>query len=108
MGLFDENFYDQKDKVYVNKGIQLENDEEYVEFNLEDDDDDEYIDFDDDDSDVNQSNQNEFYELMESARISTDEYWDINDPLVRMILWILFTISFIGSVYYIGMWLLSF
>lgn len=108
MGLFDDNFYDQKDKNYVNKGIQLENDEEYIAFNLEDDED-EYLEFDDeDDSDVNQSNENEFFELMESARVSTDDYWDINDPLVRIILGILFAISFIGSVYYIGMWLLSF
>ena len=42
MGLFDDNFYDQKDKNYVNKGIQLENDEEYIAFNLEDDED-EYL-----------------------------------------------------------------
>ena len=48
MGLFDDNFYDEKDKNYVNKGIQLENDEEYVEINLEDDED-EYIDFEEED-----------------------------------------------------------
>ena len=107
MGLFDDNFYDQKDKSYVNKGIYLEDDEEYVEFELDNDDEDDYIDFGDD-IDVNQKNKNVFFELMESAKASTDDYWDINDPLVRIILGILFTISFVGSIYYIGMWLLSF
>ena len=44
---------------------------------------------------------------MESARVNTDDYWDINDPFVRTILGILFVVGLIGTVYYLSIWLLN-
>ena len=57
--------------------------------------------------DINKKNQDEYFELMESARVNTDDYWDINDPFVRTILGILFVVGLIGTVYYLSIWLLN-
>ena len=54
---------------------------------------------------VNGKNSPEFQNLMEHSQRKYDDYWDINNPLVRAILIILFLIGAIGSAYYIITWL---
>ncbi len=53
---------------------------------------------------VNEKNSREFQNLMEHSQRKYDDYWDINNPLVRAILIILFLIAAIGSAYYIITW----
>lgn len=100
MGFFDKSFYDQLDKTYPVRDYE---DDDYDE----DEDDDGYLYSLDDKLEINKRNQSEFFDLMESSRVNTDDYWDINDPLIRIILGILFGIGLIGTIYYIGIWFMS-
>lgn len=53
---------------------------------------------------VNQKNSQEFQNLMEHSKKTYDDYWDINNPVIRIILIILFIIIVLGAGYYFVMW----
>lgn len=53
---------------------------------------------------VNQKNSQEFENLMENSKKKYDQYWDIHNPVIRIILFILFVIIVIGSSYYFILW----
>lgn len=55
---------------------------------------------------VNQKNHQEFQNLMEHSKKRYDNYWDINNLLIRIILFILFIIIVLGAGYYFIMWFL--
>lgn len=53
---------------------------------------------------VNQKNSQEFQNLMDHSKKNYDNYWDINSPVIRIILFILFIIIVLGAGYYFIMW----
>lgn len=53
---------------------------------------------------VNQKNSQEFQNLMDHSKKTYDDYWDINNPVIRIILIILFIIIVLGAGYYFVMW----
>ena len=53
---------------------------------------------------VNQKNSQEFQNLMDHSKKTYDDYWDINNPVIRIILIILFIIILLGAGYYFVMW----
>lgn len=53
---------------------------------------------------VNQKNSQEFQNLMDHSKKTYDDYWDINNPVIRIILIILFIIIVLGAGYYFIMW----
>lgn len=53
---------------------------------------------------VNERNHQEFQNLMERSQRKYDNYWDINSPVIRIILIVLFLIAAIGAAYYIILW----
>ena len=55
---------------------------------------------------VNQKNHQEFQNLMEHSKKRYDNYLDINNLLIRIILFILFIIIVLGAGYYFIMWFL--
>lgn len=59
---------------------------------------------DDPEISVNEKNNREFQNLIEHSQRKYDDYWDINNPVIRIILIILFLIAAIGSAYYIITW----
>lgn len=60
--------------------------------------------FDVNDNSINHSNSQEFQNLMENSQRKYDSYWDINSPVIRIILLILFLIAAVGATYYFIMW----
>lgn len=57
-----------------------------------------------DENSVNNRNSQEFQNLMENSQRKYDSYWDINSPVIRIILLILFLIAAVGATYYFIMW----
>lgn len=55
-------------------------------------------------SSVNEKNSLEYQNLMDHSRKTYDDYWDINSPIIRIILIILFLIIVVGVGYYFVMW----
>lgn len=55
-------------------------------------------------SSVNERNSQEFQNLMERSQKKYDNYWDINSPVIRIILILLLIIIVVGSAYYFIMW----
>ena len=53
---------------------------------------------------VNEKNSREFQNLMEHSQRKYDDYWDINNPIIRIVLIVLFLIAAVGSAYYIIKW----
>ena len=53
---------------------------------------------------VNEKNSLEYQNLMDHSRKTYDDYWDINSPIIRIILIILFLIIVVGAGYYFVMW----
>jgi len=53
---------------------------------------------------VNERNSQEFQNLMEHSQRKYDSYWDINSPIIRIILVVLFLIAAVGAAYYIILW----
>ncbi len=53
---------------------------------------------------INQKNSQEFQRLMDHSKKKYDNYWDINNPIIRIILIILFLIIVLGASYYFIMW----
>lgn len=56
------------------------------------------------DLEVNKRNQETFDNLMNNAKMKKDDYWDVNSPIVKIVLFILFVIIVIGLLYYIFSW----
>ena len=53
---------------------------------------------------VNERNSQEFQNLMEHSQRKYDSYWDINSPIIRIILVVLLLIAAVGAAYYIILW----
>ena len=53
---------------------------------------------------VNERNNQEYQNLMEHSQRKYDGYWDINNPIIRIVLIVLFLIAAVGSAYYIIKW----
>ena len=59
------------------------------------------------DNSVNQKNEEEFQEIMENASKKYDIYWDRDNAVIKIILYVLFGISAIGSLFYVFWWIFS-
>ncbi|MBQ2639830.1 MAG: PspC domain-containing protein [Bacilli bacterium] len=59
----------------------------------------------DDDRDVNEENEKLYQDLIEHSKRKYDDYWDINNPVVKVILIVLLAIGIIGAIYYLIVWL---
>lgn len=57
--------------------------------------------------DVNRRNDEAYQNMMNNARRKDDNYWDINHPVVKTILIILFIIALLGTIYYVFAWFQS-
>ena len=56
--------------------------------------------------DVNKKNLKEYEELMQRSSYKYDSYFNSNNPLVRILLLVLFIIIVFGVVYYLINWAL--
>lgn len=54
---------------------------------------------------VNKRNEDTFKELMDNASYKTDRYWDKNNPVVKIVLLVLFIVIVLGLLYYIIGWI---
>ena len=52
----------------------------------------------------NKNKRGGYEQLMKESSTKTDGYWDKNNPIVKIILFVLFVIIVIGAVYYIMMY----
>lgn len=57
--------------------------------------------------DVNRRNDEAYRNMMNNARRKDDNYWDINHPVVKTILIVLFVVALLGSIYYMFAWFQS-
>ncbi len=108
MGFFNEDFYKELDKSYTNEDDDLKTDDDSYEESYDTDEADSYDDNYygvDLELEVNKKNQSHFKDIMDNAAINYDSYWDINNPVVRVILIILFIIIVVGLIYYIIGWI---
>ena len=55
----------------------------------------------DNDVDVNSENENLYNDLMEESRRKNDDYWDRNNPVIKLLLTILLVVGVIGFIYYL-------
>ena len=53
---------------------------------------------------VNQKNEEEFQEVMNNASRSLDNYWDRDNPVIKIVMICLFGFAGIGVVYYLFLW----
>jgi hypothetical protein len=53
---------------------------------------------------VNDKNSQEYQNIIEHSKQNTDDYWDINNPIIKIILFILFLIIVLGVTYYLLLW----
>lgn len=54
---------------------------------------------------VNQKNKEEYDNLIQNVKKDTSDYYDINNPVVKILLIILLITALIGSAYFIIIWL---
>ena len=59
------------------------------------------------DNSVNKKNEEEFQEIMENASRKYDNYWDRDNIVVKIILYVSFGIAGVGSLFYIFWWIFS-
>ena len=52
----------------------------------------------------NKNKREDYEQLMRESSTKADGYWDRNNPIVKIILFVLFIIIVIGAVYYIMMY----
>ena len=52
----------------------------------------------------NKNKREDYEQLMRESSTKTDGYWDKNNPIVKITLFVLFIIIVIGAVYYIMMY----
>ena len=113
MGFFNEDFYKELDK---NFDVEEDNEETIDEFDFGIEEDDEEEDFEDEgvsfvqnmNLEVNKNNKEKFKDIMNNAAVSYDSYWDLNNPIIRFILVILFVIIAVGLLYYVVGWITMF
>ncbi|MBQ9018964.1 MAG: hypothetical protein IJ097_01460 [Bacilli bacterium] len=55
----------------------------------------------------NKRNREDFEDLMEKSSTNKDGYWDINNPIVKILLIFIGLIILAGSVYYVVTYLLN-
>jgi hypothetical protein len=104
MGFFNEDFYKELDKE-----IDTEEKQFVEEFDFDDDDDEDEDDIvmdsttfaDNMNLQVNKSNQEKFKTIMDNASTKYDTYWDINSPIIRIVLIALGIVIAVGLIYYI-------
>lgn len=77
-------FFDKSGKNLRDEEIQTEN------LNLNED---------DNGSDVNKQNADYYRRLMKESQTNKDDYYDKNNPVVRIILLLLFAFIVLGSIY---------
>ena len=53
------------------------------------------------DIDVNRENEEFYNSLMEESRRKTDDYWDRNNPIIKILLTILLIVGVVGFIYYL-------
>lgn len=58
----------------------------------------------DKDIDVNKENEKLYEDLMNETKSKSDGYWDINSPVIKIILTVLLIIAVVGTIYYIIVW----
>lgn len=97
MGFFDDNFYKDLDK-----NIDVSENNENDTFISNEDENSNYQ--DSLDLEVNKRNKDTFDDLMDNASFKTDDYWDFNNPIVKVFLFILLIIIVGGLLYYIISW----
>lgn len=54
---------------------------------------------------VNQKNKEEYDNVIQNVKKDTSDYYDINNPVVKILLIILLITALIGSAYFIIIWL---
>ena len=59
----------------------------------------------DNEVDVNKKNQDTYNSILQHSQDKDNGYWDRNNPVIKIILLILFVIAFIGTIYYFITWL---
>ncbi|MDO5394250.1 MAG: hypothetical protein Q4F33_06595 [Mycoplasmatota bacterium] len=97
MSFFDDNFYKELDK-----DIDVDSEDNDDTFS-NDETQDSYFP-DNMNLEVNKRNKETFNNLMDNASFKTDGYWDINNPVVKIVLFSLFIIIVVGLLYYIIGW----
>lgn len=58
----------------------------------------------DKDIDVNEENEKLYKDLMNETKRKNDGYWDINNPVIKILLTVLLIIAVVGTIYYIIVW----
>lgn len=58
----------------------------------------------DKDIDVNEENEKLYKDLMNETKRKNDGYWDINSPIIKILLTVLLIIAVVGTIYYIIVW----
>ena len=53
---------------------------------------------------VNKRNKETFDSLMDNAAQKNDDYWDLNNPIVKWLLMGMFVVIVIGIIYYVISW----
>lgn len=104
MGFFNEDFYKELDKE-----IDTEEKQFVEEFDFDDDEDDDEEDLVMDSTtfaenmnlQVNRNNQEKFKNIMDNAATKYDSYWDINSPIIKIVLIALGVVIAVGLIYYI-------
>ena len=59
----------------------------------------------DEERNVNEDNEKLYNDLIEHSKRKYDGYWDINNPIVKIVLIVLLAIGVIGAIYYLIVWL---
>lgn len=59
----------------------------------------------DEEKDVNEVNEQLYQDLIERSKKKNDDYWDINNPVIKGILITLLVIGLVGAIYYLIVWL---
>ncbi len=104
MSFFDDNFYKELDK-----DIDLPNEDDAFknindDKNTEESNTQEKEDLDHMNLEVNKKNKETFDDLMGNVSAQKDDYWDLNNPVIKIVLIVLFVIIIIGLIYYIVSW----
>ncbi len=100
MSFFNDDFYKQ-----LGKEIDVEDDDTVILGNNTIDQNTNYYP-NNVDLEVNKKNQEAFNDLMDNASVKTDDYWDFNSPIVKIVLIALFVIIVLGLLYYIIGWII--
>ena len=59
----------------------------------------------DEEKDVNKENEELYQNIIKHSEQKYDSYWDINNPVIKISLIVLFIVGVIGAIYYLIVWL---